>query len=95
MGEKRIKSADANVSRALLQQPLQQEMARRAKRSILRTKKQKGELFSLNTKIKSFPLIKNSGTIKPLWCISRKARMGLLRTGEMCEPHVAQVHVAM
>lgn len=45
MGEKRIKSADANASRALLQQPLQQEMARGAKRSILRTKKRWGGVF--------------------------------------------------
>lgn len=54
MGEKRIKSADANVSRALLQQPLQQEMARRAKRSILRTKKTKGGVVFLKYKDKKF-----------------------------------------
>lgn len=90
MGEKRIKSANANVSRALLQQPPQQKMARREKNPF---QEQKKRLFSLN--IKSFPLIKNSGKIKPLWCIPRKAHTGLLRTAGMCEPYVAQMHVAM
>lgn len=53
MGEKRIKSADANGSRALLQQPPQQEMARRANSSILRTK-EKGEVVFLKYKDKKF-----------------------------------------